>query len=589
MVGQLLSRAPKQRVRHNHEVQPAVGVQRVQVLVGHAPKGARRGQRGGLVGPESHELAQGVGAGQKGIIGFQGHHRRPARVGHVPDGGAGRAAQAVAVQGGAAGIGEGAKLQHRPGQGQLPLKVDFQIIQVAGGARVAGRVVAQGDAQLVGGAGGQAALLGGDVGLSHFVVQKSIDRRHAQLLPKRLLIGAELKRGRHRRRRGHGGRDGERRVGHEAGQVAKREFALLFISIIESLAQPLPAGAQQVHQVAVVHQPLLKSADVGGRRSGRRRGRHGRHAAAGRAHCQEIIGRVGVDVINVLKPAVAGLPGVGAAGIKQQKLILVEAGIAVVAHYLHGVLHEVVGAVGGVGLGQQAGGIAEQLQAARVEAGRVQPQPAERGPVELIDAAGRHPNLVPLAGGQHRGRRVAVGRRRRAAAPGREAFARRRRVIDGVHVIKGNELLGLPGLRVAARGLQQQVGHGQLGDGGVAQAWRRAGGQPAQVQQACVGGAEGLIHCVLQLAGRHVAIEAQREGADLLIGAVVGHHERGHLAPGAAATHDIRVSSPANGGVGRLSAALSPRRARRGPAKQACKSQPENKIAHKHKQRNEQQ
>ena len=217
---------------------------------------------------------------------------------------------------------------------------------------------------------------------------------------------------------------------------------------------------------------VVKRADGGRAAGGDRRGGRGHPATRSTVHRHEIIGRVGVNVVAVPEHAALGLPGVRTRRVKQEVLVVVE-GIIGVAHEQHAVLGQVVGARGGVGLGQHAHGVAIYVQVVGVEQG-AEAQAAQYCFVELVDAAFGHAHLVPVAAGQHRMRGVGAGGRR--ATGGYSAGGGR------VAVIERNQAFGLAGLGVAAHGAQAQVRHRLLHLGARRELRVRPGRQLAHVE-----------------------------------------------------------------------------------------------------------
>ena len=126
---------------------------------------------------------------------------------------------------------------------------------------------------------------------------------------------------------------------------------------------------QQVHQVVLVKVAVGETGDAGGLARGRHGGLHRYPQARPRIHFHKVVGGIGVNVVAVPEHAALRRPGMRPGRIEQKVLVVIERVIAV-AYEQDVILHQVIGPVGGVGLGQQAHGITVQVQVVGVEARR---------------------------------------------------------------------------------------------------------------------------------------------------------------------------------------------------------------------------
>ena len=187
--------------------------------------------------------------------------------------------------------------------------------------------------------------------------------------------------------------------------------------------------------------------------------------------------------------ATLGLPGMRTGRVKQEVLVVIE-DIIGVADKQDVVLGQVVGARGGVGLGQHTNGVAVHVQIIGIQRS-AKAQTAQSSFVELVDAAFGHAHLVPVAAGQHRMLGVSAS----------SSGAARGHLVGGgrIAVIKRNQAFGLASLRIAAHGVQAQVRHRPLHLGARGKLRVRAGGQLTHVKKSGIGRRKRLVHHIQQL------------------------------------------------------------------------------------------
>ena len=475
VVGQALGLPPKHGRGHNQQVEALVEVESVQVLAGHFPEGARRGEH--AAGLQSHEFAQRIGRGCKGS-GIKRLGSSLARVGHVPHLGIGRGArQHVAVAGPKPDVGQGSEFQLRTAQAQLALGIQVEIVEIASGGGV-GAAVRQAHFQVAAGVR-QRDLQGRRARGGHgavVAVGPLAERDAAQ----RRAVDRELKKAGRIRAGQHRGKNAHRRASHQIRDCRKRN--VLLPPGPEALAHPFAARVQQIQQVVLVKFTVGKRVDGGG---------PGRGQGGGSGHPQarfpvgphKVVGGIGVKVVAVPEHAIPRFPGMRPGRVEQEVFVVVEHVVVVAVDKQNVILGQVVGALRGIGLGQNPHRVAVEVQVVGVEAGHVQPHLAQGSLVKLVHPAFGHADFEPVAAGQHRSRAVHVGR-----AGG---SARRHGLVA---VVEGDEALGLAGLGVAAGRAQTQVGYRQLHFGAGVQARLGAGRQAGGIEQLNISRREGLVH-----------------------------------------------------------------------------------------------